>query len=53
VNEQERQERIAALGRERAGLVMRGLEDRVAQVDAELARLGAAKAPPRRTAKKK
>jgi hypothetical protein len=34
------EELVAALLREREGYVRRGLDDRVAQVDAELARLG-------------
>ncbi|MEV0779179.1 hypothetical protein [Streptomyces sp. NPDC050428] len=36
---------VASLRRERAGYVARGLDERVAGVDAELKRLGAAKAP--------
>lgn len=34
------EEIVAALHRERAGYVQRGLKDRVAEVDAELKRLG-------------
>ncbi|MFD7616575.1 hypothetical protein [Streptomyces sp. NPDC059802] len=36
---------VASLRRERAGYVARGLGERASQVDAELKRLGAAKAP--------
>ncbi|MBK8640629.1 MAG: hypothetical protein IPN92_21040 [Chromatiaceae bacterium] len=42
---------VAALKEEREGYVKRGLADRVAQVDAELARFDAA--PKKRTAAKK
>lgn len=42
---------VAALKAEREGYVRRGLTDRVAQVDAELARFDAA--PKKRTAPKK
>lgn len=37
--DEQRDAQIAALQRERAGLAMRGLKDRVAAVDAEIARL--------------
>lgn len=36
---------VASLRRERAGYVARGLDERVAGVDAELKRLGASKPP--------
>lgn len=39
--------RIAALKNERRGYVVRGLNDRVEQVDAELRRLGVADEKPR------
>lgn len=44
---------IRALREERAEYVNRGLPDRVAQVDAELARLGAELAPKKRPTKPK
>lgn len=47
------QAQIAALLAERRGYVMRGLEMRVRQVDAELARLGHGGAPPAKRATKR
>lgn len=45
--------KIAALVEERRGYVMRGLDDRAAQVDEELRRLGALGGPPLRSHRRK
>jgi hypothetical protein len=47
MTEEERQRLIVALEQERAGYVLRGLDDRVADVDATLRRLGASVVPRR------
>lgn len=46
MTDQQRKAHIAALITERQGYAARGLEDRVAAVDAELERIGAAGAAP-------
>lgn len=54
MNKEQTQEYIAALIRERAGYEQYGLKDRVADVDAELKRVGyEAKAPAKRATKLK
>ncbi len=53
MTEEKRKALIAALIRERDGYIRRGLEDRVASVDAELLRLGAEAAHPVRRANRR
>ena len=53
MTEEERTSKIAALLEERRGYELRGLNDRVAAVDAELRRLGAQAVPARKRAAKR
>lgn len=53
MSKEQDQAKIAALLEEKRGYVVRGLDDRVAAVDAELGRLGAKGAPPAKRASKR
>ena len=53
MTDQQRQSRIAALIREREGYIRRGLMDRVRDVDAALAALGATGQTPAKRATKR
>ena len=50
---EQRENYIRALLEERRGYVLHGLVDRVAEVDAELARVGAAAVPPAKRSSKR
>jgi hypothetical protein len=50
LTKEQRENYIRALLEERRGYVLHGLDDRVAEVDAELARVGASAEPPAKRA---
>lgn len=53
MTDEQRKDRIRSLLEERRGYVMRGLNDRVQQVDAELRLLGAGGRTPQRRAERR
>lgn len=53
MTDQEKEAKVAALVKERAGYVVHGRSDRVAQVDAELKRLGVSASVPVKRASKR